>query len=514
MALIYLLSVSTVVLHHVIAVGPSVNSKLGVLHGKAAEYTFNGHEYSTEEFLGIPYAKAPVGPLRFKKPQPYGQFSEPFDATRFGSACPQNNMMGIGVDSDNEDCLSLNVYVPKGNPDDGTGLAVMIFVHGGGFMVGSSSMVPGEILSAYGNIILVTINYRLGIFGFANTGDEHAEGNMALWDQRLAIQWVNENIAAFGGDTSRITIFGESAGSVSVLMQGMFPDNKGLFQNIIAQSGVPTMPIGVSPNNIPSLEYVANFLQCSTDETNSMFKCLQNVDTKTLMVKLAELGTDLDAMLKVQFAPTIDNAFIKRAPIETVMMSKTEPTEEITSLRSFRLINGINTAEGAMWLPHVIGHVDDPNTAVISHEDMRNVHIGNMLLTLTMGQPVPELLHSLVTYEYTDWSNPENARLQYVKLMGDLFFNVPGAEFSHLHANGSNTSSWLYSFGARLDKPVLPTPTWIDGANHADELLAVFGYVVPEEGPLAKMKGYSPPEWELNMAKRVMTYWSNFAKHG
>lgn len=494
--------------------GSSVNSKLGLIQGKTVKHLFDGQEYSTDLYLGIPYAKPPTGPLRFKRPQPHGKFSAPLDATKFGSACPQNNMMDLGVDSIDENCLSLNVYVPKEKLDVESRYPVMIFIHGGGFMVGASNMVPGQILSSFGNIILVTINYRLGIFGFANTGDDKAQGNMGLWDQRLAIQWVEENIAAFGGDSARITIFGESAGSMSVFMQGMFPENKGLFQNIISESGTPAMPFGALPNNLDSLKYVANELKCETDDAGKIFNCLQTADVKTIMHKLGELGKDLEAMLKVQFLPTVDGDFVKRPPLETLLMSKDTPAEEIKALRSYRLINGINTAEGAMWLPYVLGNAEEPENAVISHGDMKNVHIANMLLTLTMGQPVPELLSSLVTYEYTDWSDPSNARLMYVKLMGDLFFNVPGVEFCLLHANETTSHTWLYSFDARIEKHFLLTPKWLNGANHGDELLPVFGYDVPEFGPLADLKDYKPPQWELHLSKRIMKYWSNFAKFG
>lgn len=161
-----------------------VRTRLGEIIGHGNMHTFNGKNYSTNRFLGIPYAKAPVGTLRFKRPEPLDNFSLPFEATKFGSACPQNNNnRNLGVTSRNENCLFLNIYVPSGRSDNIKGYAVMIFIHGGGFLRGTSSSFMGEVFCGFSNVILVTINYRLGVFGFANTGDEKARGNMGLWDQ-------------------------------------------------------------------------------------------------------------------------------------------------------------------------------------------------------------------------------------------------------------------------------------------------------------------------------------------
>jgi cholinesterase/neuroligin len=135
-----------------------------------------------------------------------------------------------------EDCLYLNIYAPK-KPEQGEKLAVMVWFHGGGFIVGSADIYPADHLAVYGDVVVVTVNYRLTVFGFLSTGDEHAPGNYGLWDQRMALDWVNKNIEGFGGDPARVTIFGESAGAASVIYQGLYPDNRGLFQRVVAQSG-------------------------------------------------------------------------------------------------------------------------------------------------------------------------------------------------------------------------------------------------------------------------------------
>ena len=136
-----------------------------------------------------------------------------------------------------EDCLFLNIYAPAVREQD---VAVMIWIHGGGFIAGAADPYRSDALAAHGNVIVVTINHRVSLWGFLSTEDEHAPGNYGLFDQHLAIQWVHDNIKAFGGDPSRVTIFGQSAGGASVMYRSIFEGNEGLFQRGIAQSGSPT----------------------------------------------------------------------------------------------------------------------------------------------------------------------------------------------------------------------------------------------------------------------------------
>jgi carboxylesterase type B len=167
-------------------------------------------------FLGIPYAKPPVGELRFKKPVAINQYHEPVNALKWPNPCQQsmllqNLMPFINNTNFSEDCLYLNIWSPVESQETENGLKPVLFwIHGGGYYFGSSNwdQTDGEVLAAKGDVVVVTINYRLGQFGFLYTGTDDAPGNIGLWDQAMALKWVNENIIYFGGDPNQITLIG------------------------------------------------------------------------------------------------------------------------------------------------------------------------------------------------------------------------------------------------------------------------------------------------------------------
>ncbi len=197
------------------------------------------------DFLGIPFAAPRLGPLRWKPPQPAAKWQGVRQATSFGSRCMQQERYDDMVFRDpgeSEDCLTLNVWAPAGKPKGK--LPVMVWIFGGGFAGGGTSepRQDGETLTHKG-VLVVSMNYRLGIFGFFATHElaaedpHHAAGNYGLLDELAAIQWVRRNIAAFGGDPDNVTIFGESAGSFAVSAQMASPLAKGLFAHAIGESG-------------------------------------------------------------------------------------------------------------------------------------------------------------------------------------------------------------------------------------------------------------------------------------
>jgi para-nitrobenzyl esterase len=215
-----------------------VETRRGTVRGLA--------ERGVAVFRGIPFAQPPVGPLRFGPPAPPGRWTGVHDATRFGPAASQNGpligpVMTLGIGRTGEDCLYLNVWTPGA---DRRRRPVLVWIHGGAFVLGAGSQMlyDGSVLARRGDVVVVTINYRLGAFGFLRLRDRFgprlpATGNEGLLDQVAALEWVRDEIEAFGGDPDRVTIFGESAGAMSCTTLLAVPRAHGLFHRVILQSG-------------------------------------------------------------------------------------------------------------------------------------------------------------------------------------------------------------------------------------------------------------------------------------
>ncbi|KAM7332499.1 hypothetical protein ACRRTK_009207 [Alexandromys fortis] len=229
---------------------PIRNTHTGQVRGSLVKV--ENTEVGVHRFLGIPFAKPPVGPLRFAPPEAPEPWSGVRDGTSYPAMCSQNDYMmnseGLKMIkhllpqiSMSEDCLYLNIYTPA-HAREGSNLPVMVWIHGGALTVGMASLTDGSILAATEVVVVVTIQYRLGVLGFFSTGDQHARGNWGYLDQVAALRWVQQNIVHFGGNPDLVTIFGESAGGTSVSSLVVSPMSKGLFHRAIMQSGVALLP--------------------------------------------------------------------------------------------------------------------------------------------------------------------------------------------------------------------------------------------------------------------------------
>lgn len=240
-----------------------------------------------EAFLGVPYARPPVGELRFKNPQPVEPWTGDYDASFERSKCVQKNDLWINqkVEGD-EDCLYINLYKPQQPKRDK--LAVMVYIHGGGYFAGSASkgeFGPDRFMDTE-EVILVVMQYRLGVFGFLSTGDHAATGNFGLKDQNAVLRWVQKNIDRFGGDPQLVTLFGQSAGGASVQMQMMSPLSKGLFARTWSLSG-SALGFWTKPNEDPlkfareqALAVGVEAVEGMTSE--ELVNALRQVDAETL----------------------------------------------------------------------------------------------------------------------------------------------------------------------------------------------------------------------------------------
>nr|NP_001165390.1 carboxyl/cholinesterase 2 precursor [Bombyx mori]BAI66478.1 carboxyl/cholinesterase 2 [Bombyx mori] len=275
---LFLVLVSLLCVTHNYAIQVSVTQ--GILEGEELANEVDGS--TLYSFKGIPYAQPPVGNLRFKAPQPVSSWEGVKNATRHGAVCPQFDILTNQIIPGNEDCLFLNIYTPDLNP--ATTLPVMFFIHGGGYVSGSGNddfFGPDFIVRK--NVILVTINYRLGDLGFLTLDTEEVPGNAGLKDQVLALKWVNENIAHFGGDPKLITIIGQSAGAASVLYHLGSSLTKGLFNRAIALSGVPTYDFNYSYKPTKRPYILAKLLGNDTTDPAIALEFLQSVNVQLLI---------------------------------------------------------------------------------------------------------------------------------------------------------------------------------------------------------------------------------------
>ncbi|XP_043467740.1 esterase FE4-like [Leptopilina heterotoma] len=284
---------------------PIVQISQGRLEGvvQTARY---GRRYSA--FLGIPYAKPPIEDRRFKNPEPADGWSGTRSAHSLGSECPQNDN---GKLFGNDDCLFLNVFTPLLNFEKPVNsdklLPVMVYIHGGSYLIGSGNMYGAQYLLQK-NIILVTFNFRLGILGFLTTGDEVAPGNFGMKDQVEALKWVQKNIKSFGGDPKKVTLFGESAGGITVNLHAISKSTNGLFQKYIMQSGNILGPGGYQEQKDfePHVKDLAKKFNCPLDSSQLIVDCLRKVKSNDL----AKESKGIDTLIKhghFVWVPTIES---------------------------------------------------------------------------------------------------------------------------------------------------------------------------------------------------------------
>ncbi|MGH7923396.1 MAG: carboxylesterase/lipase family protein [Candidatus Binatus sp.] len=429
------------------------------------------------EFLGIPYAAPPVGGLRWTPPQSYGKWHGVLDASSFGSVCTQG---GRG----SEDCLFLNIYVPnfKKNANKHHGaLPVMFWIHGGGLTGGAGSDYDPTPLLATGNVIVVTINYRLGYLGFfaqsALDSEGHDAGNYGLMDQQFAMRWVQNNIAAFGGDPSNVTIFGESAGGHSVYCNLASPTAAGLFSHAIAESGsylifdnfiqpIVSLPVGESAGSglVPAGDSVASGLGCSTAA------CLRAVSNTTLVS--VQPGT---------LYAFVDGTLLTETPAQAFASG---------NFNQVPVMAGTNHDE---WRIFVADQYDFSGNPILTLAEYDAAVIA--LWGPVLG-PVIEIVYPYASYP-----------------SGGVALGTSGTDgiFACSARNGDGllsqfTPTYAYEFNDENAPPIPPIPglTFPLGAFHGAEVQYLFdiGYFFE----------FTPAQQQLSQA--MVSYWTNFAATG
>ncbi|CAH1394618.1 unnamed protein product [Nezara viridula] len=323
------------------SIQPEVRIEQGIVRGFYRKI-INNREIVA--FKGIPYAKPPEGKHRFKESIPASPWIGVYNATRAPPACLQLDLFLTKTLHGSEDCLYINVYTPK-LPDGKTTnpelLDVLVYIHGGAFVSGSSEH-HGPSLLLQKDVVFVTFNYRVGPLGFLSTEDSVVPGNNGLKDQVLALKWIQKNIAAFGGNPNSVTIGGVSAGGASCHYHLLSPLSKGLFHRAICMSGVALNPWAAAEKSKEKAMVIANDLGCPVNDSLAMINCLRNRPAEHIvsLAKLFAFGRDSVPM--VIFAPVIEppspTAFISDLPINIV---KEKRGSDVPVIFSFTLDEGL-----------------------------------------------------------------------------------------------------------------------------------------------------------------------------
>nr|ANQ45786.1 AChE6 [Pardosa pseudoannulata] len=446
-------------------------------------------------FLGIPYAEPPVGPLRFAKPVPKSFWEELYLAKEFPPSCMQFPLGDLHYAPDpngkmSEDCLYLNIWVPEGGSD---AKPIMLFIHGGGFVFGSSNtrVYDGANLSEHGDVIVVTINYRVGTLGFFSGFVEDAAGNMGMYDQVMAIQWIKDNAKHFGGDPDNILLFGESAGGFSTSMHLISPLSKGLFRRAILQSGTVVSPLFKNNDALQMMsQYTASLLGCA-DENNSLNKNPQSVINcmKDLPAEKFIQGDGILMKSGVMMLPRIGDSFLPESTLDTYKNGNFKDTE---------IMLGVTSNEGALLLT-----MNRENAGwfgeKVEVQNFNETSARQYLKHFTQNSDI----YSGIIQEYFDRvkMDPGYTYLQATAdIIGDLIITC-GAVFQADYYSLRDNPVYFYVFDYRPDST--PLPEWM-GAAHFDEMQYVFGNPMHQE-----FTGY-----EKEFSGDIMDMWVAFAKTG
>lgn len=443
---------------------------------------FIGKEFpEMVQYRGIPYAKAPVGELRWKTPQKIG-YLENYQATEFGEKCAQplslfttDKTQIVG----DEDCLFLNLYKPK---TDRTDLPVMVWIHGGGHITGFGDQFDTSALTANKNVITVTFNYRLGPLGYLShpaLGKE--SGNFGLLDQQMVMQWVKDNAEAFGGNPDNITLFGESAGGMSTGMHILTPSSKGLFNKAIIQSGPFFSQFNIASRAKADKhgETYVKHLGCDNLQGDELMSCLRDIP-----VEQAVLTSGLENKVSVasEWSPVYGTPIVPKGAREALQSGE---------FNQVPVINGSNLNEGNLFAHYML-----LGGQLTSFDDVEKI------LSFQYGEKQAKRVQA--SYPSDEYKTPG---AMYADIMTDIMFACPSYTTSKNLAKYVDV--YTYEFSDK-NAPIIHKPhPDLDGfgAYHASDIV----YVLQTDFDLAAPESLNTMQKALS--DQIQTYWANFAKN-
>ncbi|XP_057610153.1 pyrethroid hydrolase Ces2e-like isoform X4 [Chionomys nivalis] len=433
-----------------------------------------GLDVGVHSFLGIPFAKPPVGPLRFAPPEPPEPWSGVRDGTSHPAMCLQDisalNMQALKLLKltlppipMSEDCLFLNIYTPD-HAHEGSKLPVMVWIHGGALVIGMASLYDGSMLAATEDVVVVTIQYRLGVLGFFSTGDQHARGNWGYLDQVAALSWVQQNIAYFGGNPDCVTIFGESAGGTSVSSHVVSPMSRGLFHRAIMESGVALISSLISESSEAVYRVVVNLSGCEQVDSEALVNCLRDKTEDEIMA--------INKAFKI-IPGIVDGVFLPRHPKELLASA---------DFQSIPSIIGVNNDEYGWIIPSSISATD-------SQKELDRQTVQAILRRRAAQMMWPPEFSDLLMEEYMgDNEDTQLLQVQFTEMMEDLTFVVPALQVAHFQR--SRAPVYFYEFQHRPN------------------------FFKDSKPPHVKADHVDLTEEEEQLSRRMMKYWANFARHG
>ncbi|MFQ5513207.1 MAG: carboxylesterase/lipase family protein [Myxococcota bacterium] len=467
--------------------GVRVETQHGALEGV--------EERGVRVFRGIPYAAPPVGTHRLRPPRPAPAWAGVRDATRFGPSAPQDEQrsmafarMGVGPQS--EDCLYLNVYAPA---DAGAPRPVLVWLHGGAFLNGSGSqaMYRGHALVRRGDVVVVTLNYRLGALGFLHLAELSEDprladaGSCGLLDQIAALRWVRENIAAFGGNAAKVTIFGESAGGMSVGTLLGTPAARGLFQRAIAQSGA-----ALHVHHASAATRVARVLleeaglsHPSAAELQALpLAQIQRAQARTLE-RLANASTALT------FQPVIDGRTLPQSPLSAVNAG---------AAAGIPLLIGTTRDEWSFWA------VGDPRLVQLDESGLLQRVRARVPRSLPESERAPAARDLIELYRSRLAGRCASPRDIFVALQTDRVFGIPARQLAEAQSR-HEPRTWAYRITWES-----PAAGGALGACHGIDIPFVFGMIGSKGVDLFAGDG---PDAE-RLQGQIMDAWLRFARSG
>ncbi len=431
-----------------------------------------------DAYRGIPYAAPPVGPLRWEPPQTPTPWLGTLDATQFANHCPQNASYS-GIASTTEDCLYLNVFVPK-NTAPNANLPVMVWFHGGGFNVGESDDYDPDKWVAHGRIV-VTLNYRLGFLGFLATSglseEPHPQVNYGVMDQRAALQWVQTNISAFGGDPKNTTILGQSAGGASVVTHLVSPGSAGLFQNALIESGSYIfLTVQTLKTALANGKTFATDLGCAPSDT----ACLRALPVKKILAEPSPGG-----VTAIAGGLTVDGEILPQAPLDAVLAQQ---------YAHVPILQGTNHDEFRLFTAELFDLAGGPLTA-----DEYPFFVQATLDGVGLGQYANKVL---AKYPLSNYASPD---LAISALATDAAFATTAVVSDDLFALG--TPVYAYEFAdEHCPDDFLPPASFPYGAAHEFEL--------PFLGDSFNRTLLPLKPAEKRLSATMIDYWTQFSGTG